>query len=377
MIRRISFFRFIRRYQLLLAGLLMVVAMFAMAHPEVPKDLNYRYQLDIRLRSYPLVAPTASLVEWSTERIREVYRWNLTAETVGQAMPGPYAGTPGAVTWATAFIFLGAAAMILIWFAPSMRMVGMGLVIFVIAGSHLFAHPADYSRLAAAPSILIPNITATLVTHADPGHSEGIEREAAFGLKDMADRYFEQYVRFTEHRMADPGKNFATAKRGWFGLSGLAYVLPFAVILASLAALVTLLQTLAWALLVLAPFGLAVALADGRAGLKVWNHVIMPALATLIMLALLGLALPLVLFLATLIHATEFELGRILVGSLFPIALVVVGVMVARRMPRRARGGAHARHRAASPEDGPDRTRLHHPARHALRVLDPRARRHR
>lgn len=380
MIRTINLFRYVRRYQWILGIGMLLIALFVLAKPPVPADLNYKYQLDIRLRSYPLVAPTAGLVEWSTERIREVYRWNLTAETMGKSMPPSRAGGENAVAIATFFIALGALAMVLIWFVPAARMVGVGMVIFVIAGSHVAAHPAAYSELAATPSTLIPNITATLVTHADPGHSSGFEREADIGLKDMADRYFEQYVRYTEHRMGDAGKVLAGPKRLWFGISGFIYVLPFALILAALAALTTLLQTLCWALAVVAPFGLVIAMGDGRAGLKVWDHVIMPLLACMALLAILGLALPMVLFVATLVNATENEIGRLAIGSMFPILLVAAGAIMFRRLRggRYATGSASAlgsEGRATIPGHHPDRTGVLGSTSRVLRALDPRARR--
>lgn len=350
MIRRINVFSYIRRYEWLLAIGILVVAMFVLAKPAVPPDLNYKYQLDLRLQSYPLVAPTAGLVEWSTERVREVYRWNLTSTTVAQAAPEDKAGTTAALLPATFFIIIGCVAMILVWFSPRMRMAGVGLLVFVIAGSHLGAHPAAYVNLTSAPSVLIPNATVALVSKAEPGRTLGVEGAAQGRLKDMADRYFEQYVRFTEHRMGSAGKILAGPKRVWFGLSGLVYVLPFAIALSALAALVTLVQTLSWALLMLAPFGLALALMDGRAGLKVWDHVVVPWIASLVLLAVLGLVLPLVLYLATLVHAMESEIGLLLVGSVFPIVVVVGGALVLRRM----RGGAHAHGRGTPAIDGPD-----------------------
>lgn len=339
MIRRFNVLSYVRRYQWILGILVLLAALFVMAKPEVPKDLNYRYQLDLRLKSYPLVEPTAGLVEWSTERVREVYRWNLTAETMERAAPPDRAGTPAAVTPATFFIILGCLACVLIWFVPAQRWTGWGLLVFVLAGSHLVMHPAAYLELAAAPSTLIPNAAATLVVKADPGQTEGVERETAVGLKDLADRYFEQYVRFTEHRHADAGTMFVGVKRAWFGISGLIYVLPFAVVLAVLSALTVLVQTLSWALLALAPFGLTIALVDGRAGIKVKQHVLLPLAATLFLLAVLGLVLPLVVFLATFVHAMESEIGRLLIGSVFPILLVAFAL---RLYARHRQGGAHA-----------------------------------
>lgn len=379
MIRRINLFAYVRRYQWILAGLLMLVVLFVMVKPEVPADLNYKYQLDLRLRSYPLVAPTAGLVQWSTERVREVYRWNLIAETVGRSAPPDKAGTPGALLPATVFIILGCLAMCLVWFVPSQRRVGFGLVVLVIAGSHLGAHPGAYVKLAAAPSTLIPNVSATLVTKADPGRTLDVEHETASGLKDMADRYFEHYVRFTEHRMGSAGKLLAGPKRVWFGISGLLYVLPFAVLLAGLAALTVLVQDLNWVLFILAPFGLAVALLDGRAGLKVWDHVILPLLITMALLFILGLVLPLVLFLATLVHAMENEVGLLLIGSLFPLVLGLLALYLYTR----TRGGrraitAHAHGtetRSTWSGPDPDRTRISPAPGRSLRSLLPRRRR--
>lgn len=373
MIRRISIFRYIRRYEWLLGIVILMAAMFVLAKPTIPPDLNYKYQLDLRLQSYPLVASTAGLVEWSTERVREVYRWNLTAAAVGQAAPEDRAGTPEALTPATFFIALGCLAMVVVWFVPRYRMAGFGLVIFVLAGSHLGAHPAAYMELAAAPSVLVPNATVALVTKAEPGRTLGVEGTAQNRLKDMADRYYEQYVRFTEHRMGSAGKILAGPKRAWFGLSGLVYVLPFAVMLATLAALTTLVQTLSWALLVLGPFGLAVALMDGRAGLKVWNHVVVPWVASLVLLAILGLVLPMILFLATLVHAMENEIGLLMVGSIFPI-LIVLSILY---LYVRSRGGwdNHARARVPDPDRNLDRTELFGHAGRSMRPLLPHRRR--
>ena len=380
MIRQFNVLRYVRRYHWLLAFVVLAVAMLVMAKPEIPKDLNYKYQLDISIREYPLVAPTAGLVEWSTERVREVYRWNLAAETVEQNAPQDRAGTPSAPTWATFFIILGILGMILIWFVPAQRWAGVGLIIFVLAGSHLAAHPAAYMKLMAAPSTLVPNAAATLVVKADPGQTEGVEREAEVGLKDLADRYYEQYVRFTEHRHADPGTMFVTVKRIWFGISGLIYVVPFAIILAVLSSLTVLIQTLCWALFVLAPFGIAVALIDGRAGLKVKDHVTVPLIATLVLLGFLGLVLPLVLFLATFVHAMESELGRLLIGSIFPLAILIT----AAAWLRHRRGGHRAliapdalgsETRTAIPGHASDRTPGLAPPRRPLRSFLPHRRR--
>lgn len=340
MFRRINIFRHVRRYQWLLGAVILLVVLFVLAHPPVPKDLNYRYQLDLGLRQYPLVTQTSALVRWSTERVREVYRWNLTAETVARAWPPAKEGTENALLPATILIFIGVGAMVIVWFMPAYRSVGLGLVVFVLAASHLGAHPADYTRFMAWPSTVVPNATVALVTKAEPGRTLGVQDKAQSRLKDMADRYWDHYVQFTRHRMGSAGKLFVGPKRAWFGVSGLVYVLPFAVVLALLAAFTTLVQTILWALCMIAPFGIAIAIADGRAGLKVWDHVIVPLLASLILLAALGLALPLVLFLATLVHATENEVGLLMIGSVFPILVTVAAAVLVRRL----RGGTvHAR----------------------------------
>lgn len=338
MLRRINILAYVRRYHWLLGIALLLFAMFALSKPPIPHDLNYQYQLDLRLKSYPLVAPTAGLVQWSTERVREVYRWNLTSETVAHSAPSAKAGTEDALLPATVLIFLGVFAMCLIWFVPTKRLIGVGLVIFILAASHLGAHPAAYTRFMAAPSILVPNTAVALVTQAEPGRTLGVEPKAQNRLRDMADRYFDHYVTFTKHREASAGKLFAGPKRIWFGVSGLLYVLPFAVTLSFLAALTTLTQTLCWALFMLSPFAIAMAVGDGRSGLRVWQHVVLPLLATLALLAIEGLVLPLVLFLATLIHATENEIGLLAIGSLFPI-LLVTGIVL---FLRRTRGGSRA-----------------------------------
>lgn len=373
MLRRVTR---VQRYHWILGGAILLVALFVLASPPVPKDLNYRYQLDLGLRSYPLVTQTAGLVEWSTERVREVYRWNLTAETVARSWPPAKAGTAGAALPATAFIILGILAMVLVWFVPAKRWVGAGLIVFVIAGSHLGAHPAAYTELMSAPSTLVPNAAATLVIKAEPGHTMGVERETAYGLKDMADRYFEHYVTFTKHRMASAGKLFAGPKRIWFGVTGLVYVLPFAVALAGLAALTVLVQTLTWLLFMLAPFGIVLALIDGRAGLKVRQHVLVPMLTSLALLAVLGLILPLVLFLATIVHALENEIGLLLIGSMFPLIVVVVVALLIRRS-RQGGNDAIAQHEdgATWTDADPDGRELPARPRRGLRAVVPHARR--
>jgi len=219
------------------------------------------------------------------------------------------------------------------------------------------AHPEAYTEFMAAPSILVPNAAVALVTRADPGRTLGVEPKAQSRLKDMADRYFEHYVTFTEHRMGSAGRLFAGPKRVWFGITGLAYVLPFALTLALLSALTTLTQTLCWVLFMISPFAAALAVGDGRAGLRVWRHVVAPLLATLAILAVLGLALPLVLYLATLVHATENEIGLLAVGSIFPVAVVITIALFIRR---RKEGFNRAYHQAgtAVPHHDLDRTEL-------------------
>jgi hypothetical protein len=331
LLQRINILAYVRKYHWLVAVVILLVAMFMLSKPPIPADLNYRYQLDLRLKSYPFVPPTAGLVEWSTERVREVYRWNLTAETVGHAAPPDKAGTEDAILPATILIFLGVFASFMVWFVPAKRAVGIGLIIFVLSAAHLGAHPEAYTKFMAAPSILVPNAAVALVTRADPGRTLGVEPRAQNRLKDMADRYFEHYVTFTEHRMGSAGKVLAGPKRIWFGITGLAYVMPFALFLSVLSALTTLVQTLCWILFMISPFAVALAVGDGRAGLRVWQHVVVPLLATLAILAVLGLALPLVLYLATLVHATENEIGLLAVGSLFPVSVVVAIALLIRR----------------------------------------------
>jgi hypothetical protein len=336
-IRRINLLRYVRRYQWLLGAGLLLVALFVLAHPPIPKGLNYSYQLSPTVRSWPLVAPTAGLVEWSTERVREVYRWNLTAETVARAWPPSKAGTPDAVLPATVFILLGVAAVMLLWFAPGRRWVGAGLLVLVVAGSLLGSNAKGYTETAAIPSVAIPEATVTLVTKADPGHTLGVSREAQVGLKDMADRYWEHYVTFTKHRMGSAGSILATPKRVWFGISGLMYVLPFAFLLGLLSTLATVLQTLGWALTMAAPFGFAIALIDGRAGVKVKEHVVLPWVAVHGLLVVVALAIPLSLWGATAVHAIENEVGLLLIGSIFPLLFA----FFIHKLTRRNRKGGH------------------------------------
>lgn len=384
MLRHVNILRYVRKYQLALAVALVLMALFVLAHPPVPKDLNYRYQLTPTTAGYPLVRETAGLVTWSTERVREVYRWNLTAETVAQAMPDNLAGTPSALTAATFFIIVGAAAMLLIWFSPSRRLVGMGLIVFVLAGSHLAAHAATYTRFMAWPSTVTPNAAATLVISAEPGHTAGVERETAAGLKDLSDRYWDHYVAFTQHRMGTAGTLVPSLQRVWFGISGLLYVLPFAMVVAMLSSLTVLVQTLAWALMMVAPLGLAVALADGRAGLRVWQHVVAPLLTAILALAVLGVVLPLMLFSATAVHAFENEIGVMLIGSIVPILMVVgVGLLLRRQRMHRRLGALRRRRFGHGPEylagrhQDHDRTAVLGAEDRTLRFFDPDRRRDR
>ena len=351
-------------YQLAAAMMILVIALFLLAHPPVPKDLNYHYQVDEQTRDYPFVPAASSLVKFSVERVREVYRWNLTAETIAHNL-SPLKAGDHALGMASFFILASIGAWILVFFAHGRRHVGAGILIVVVAGSLLLSNAPAYSRAVAVPSRIIPDAGIALVVRADPGHTVGVEREANQGLRDLSDRFWTEYVSFTRDRMTHAGTILPEIKRVWFGISGVAYILPFTLALTSLSALVVLLQTLAWALLVVAPFGLAVAVLDGRAGIRVREHVFLPLVLVHLALLLLSPILILVLYLATSIHAAEVQLGLLIVGSSLPIVSAYLAVRLVKQ-----RGWARARHPRllGAGSAGADSAQLPAPARDTVRV---------
>lgn len=351
-------------YQYVAAMMILVIVLFMLAHPPIPKDLNYHYQVDSQTNDYPLVPAASSLVKFSVERVREVYRWNLTAETVAHNL-SPFKGGDRALAMASFFILASIGAWVLIFFAHGRRHVGVGILIMVVAGSLLLSNAPAYSRAVAIPSKIIPDAGIALVVRADPGHTIGVEREANQGLRDLSDRYWTEYVAFTRDRMTHAGRILPSLKRVWFGISGVAYILPFTLALTSLSALVVLLQTLAWALLVVAPFGLAVAILDGRAGIRVREHVFLPLVLVHGLLLLLSPLMILVLYLATSIHAAEVQLGLLVVGSALPI---IAGYLAVRLVKRRGWARARGPRLLGAGSARAGGTQLPAPARDTVRV---------
>ncbi len=360
-----------------LAGACVVLAAVFLAFPHgsggtpVPGGRTWDYQLETvalqgrgALNAYARGATraTAWLARSSIERQRDVHRLNLLEYLAGEPAAAATTRWLGAHRLAleggTIALLVGLAAYGLIR-RPAGRE-WMVAVLMLLVLTALVTRPVSASRLAGEAGVEVPNLMLAAAVQGDPtqelrGGSQQIQEA-------LAGRYWTAFVAEPLSRLqtgtavlssaAPPRKagvlGYLSARIGavndWaIGRHGVeravistlavVYVLPFALLLCTLAMLATCAQALLYLLCLGAPVAGALAVEPRwrRGVLRLW---LAPVGGALLVLSLAALASFMVVRGAELLHASDDYAGLLLAGSAWP---VLGGALLARRMVRRRR----------------------------------------
>jgi hypothetical protein len=364
-----------------LAVAFVLLALVIVTHPQdgdgavgraTPWDYQ-REQVDVQGRGVlnafarTTVGATAWLARASIERQRDVFRVNLFDFLVGAGAAqsvGAWraANTPGLVA-TTQLLMVGLVAYGVL-LRPARR-TWLVATLLLLAVTVVVTRPQATVRLAAAPSVAVPDAMVQLMGRALPG--SGLED--ASGPEDtqrrLLSRYWTSFVANPLSRMqtgtpvlttAPPGRkpgvldglrrNISTVndwalgrhgpERVFIATSALAYVLPFSVALGVLAMMAACAQTLLF-LLVLAGLAVLPFAAAGRrqrgALIRYW---LLPLAGAAAVLAVASLGSFAVVRAANALHASDEYIGVLLAGSTWPL---LVGLVIWRRAARRRRDG--------------------------------------
>jgi hypothetical protein len=313
------------------------------------------------------VRATAWLARASIERQRDVFRVNLFDFLVGagaaQAVGAWRAANAAGLVAVTQLAMVGLVVYGVL-LRPARR-TWLVAALLLLAVSVVVTRPQATVRLAAAPSLAVPDAMVQLTGRALPGGG----LEGASGPEDaqrrLLGRYWTSFVANPLSRMqtgtsvlatAPPGKkpgvldglrenisavnDWALGRHGpervFIATSALAYVLPFAVALGVLAMVAACAQTL---LFLLCLAGLAVlpfAVAGRRQRGALIRYWVLPLVGAAAVLALASLGSFAVVRAANALHASDEYVGVLLAGSTWPL---LVGFLVWRRAARRRRDG--------------------------------------
>jgi hypothetical protein len=310
----------------------------------------------------------------SIERQRDLYRLNLLDYAAGEPAAGALAGwrqrerVP--LEGATIALALGLAA-----YGVLRRPAGRAwvLALLLLASVTLaLTRPITGVRLAAAPTVALPNATLGAVVRGSGPGGLGVTQAGERAREEMAARYWSLSVSRPLSRLqtgtpilagarpAQRGGVLAALRRqvgavndwagGRHGLEraviaslALAYLLPFAVLLAAGAMVAACAQTIVYVLLLGGPFVAPLALwPRWRRPLLRWWLTPLVGAAALLALATLGSLL--VFRVGELLRGSDEEVSLLLAGSVWPLLLAVLvrWKLVRRRNARRpaaAEGG--------------------------------------
>jgi len=313
------------------------------------------------------VGMTAWLAKGSIERVRDVSRLNLLDFLVGAPTArrlGDWRADHGlALEWATRLAVLALAL-----YGMLMRPSGRGWVLailLVLSAVVLLTKPQTIVRLASGPSTGVPHLTAGVFTQLDPTERPGPRAgagEPGDAGRDLAADYWKAFVANPLSRIqtgtavltdAEPERKGGVldalrrnvgavnawavgdrgAERAFIATTALLYVIPFAILSASLSMIASSAQAVLFLLtlagLVTIPLGV-----DRRRRPAVFCYWALPLLGSAAVLAVATFAALLVMRVGAAVHATDEYLGVLLAGSLWP----VVAFLALRRHLRRRRG---------------------------------------
>ena len=305
---------------------------------------------------------TAWLARSSIERQRDVHRLNLLEYLAGEPAAAATTRWLGAHRLAleggTIALLVGLAAYGLIR-RPAGRE-WLVAVLMLLALTALITRPVSASRLAGQAGVEVPNLVLTAAVEGDPtqelrGGSQQIQEA-------LAGRYWTAFVAEPLSRLqtgttvlssAPPARKAGVlgylrarigavndwaigrhgVERAVISTLAVVYVLPFALLLCTLAMLATCAQALLYLLCLGAPVAGALAVEPRwRRGVRrLW---LAPVGGALLVLSVAALASFMVVRGAELLHASDDYAGLLLAGSAWP---VLAGALLARRMVRRRR----------------------------------------
>jgi hypothetical protein len=360
-----------------LAGACVVLAVVFLAFPHrsdgppAPGGRTWDYQLETvalqgpgALNAYARGATraTAWLARGSIERQRDVHRLNLLEYLAGE--PAAAASTRWvdrhrlALEGGTIALLVGVAAYGLLR-RPAGRE-WLVAILVLLALTAVVTRPLSASRLAGRAGVAVPNLVLAAAVQGDPtqelrGGSQQVQEA-------LASRYWTAFVAEPLSRLqtgtgvlsnAPPARKAGilgylrgkvSAVNDWaIGRHGVersvistlavVYVLPFALLLCTLAMLATCAQALLYLLCLAGPVAAALAVEPRwrRGVLRLW---LAPLGGALLVLSVAALASFMVVRGAELLHASDDYAGLLLAGSAWPL---LGGALLARRMVRRRR----------------------------------------
>jgi hypothetical protein len=317
------------------------------------------------------VGVTASVTRGSIERQRDVHRLSPLDFLAGAAAARELAGWRERHRLPLEGATLAAVCALAAWGTLRRRPGRAWLVaLLVLVGlTLLVTRPQTATSLAAQAGTAVPNLITRAAATADPsgsvadpagaGGTEAVQRT-------VAARYWTAFVGEPLSRLQTGTTVLATAppagkpgvlgalrarvtavgdwavgrrgpERAVIATLALAYVLPFALLLVTLAMLASCAQALVWLLALAGPLvaPLAVDPRRRRAVLRWW---LVPLAAALALLAGAALAALVVIRVAELTHAADAYLGMLLAGSTAPLLAAALAVRhLLRRRPARPR----------------------------------------
>jgi hypothetical protein len=360
-----------------LAGACVVLAVVFLAFPHrsggppAPGGRTWDYQLETvalqgrgALNAYARGATraTAWLARSSIERQRDLHRLNLLEYLAGEPAAAATTRWVGAHRLAlqggTIALLVGVAG-----YGVLRRPAGrqwLVAILMLLALTAVVTRPISASRLAGRAGIAVPNLVLTAAVQGDPtqelrGGSQQVQEA-------LASRYWTAFVAEPLSRLQTGTGVLSSApptrKAGVLGylrgkvravndwaigrhgieravISTLAvvYVLPFALLLCTLAMLATCAQALLYLLCLAGPVAAALAVEPRwrRGVLRLW---LAPLGGALLLLSVAALTSFMVVRGAELLHASDDYAGLLLAGSAWPL---LGGALLARRMVRRRR----------------------------------------
>jgi hypothetical protein len=364
----------------LAAAFLLLAVVFALrpARGPAPAAPTWDYQRETvalegggALNAYArwAVRTTAAATRGSIERQRDVHRLSPLDFLAGADAARALAGWRERHRLPLEGASLAAAGALAAWGTLRRRPGRAWLValLMLVGLTVLVTRPQAATALAAEAGTAVPNLVQRAGATADPSGSVAASRGTEALQRTVAGRYWTAFVAEPLSRLQTgttvlagvppagrPGvlralRARVTAVGDWaIGRRGperaviatlaLAYVLPFALALVTLAMLASCAQALVWLLALAGPLvaPLAVDPTRRRAVLRWW---LVPLTAALALLAAAALAALAVIRVAELTHAADAYVGMLLAGSTAPLLAAALAArrLAARRRPARPR----------------------------------------
>jgi hypothetical protein len=360
-----------------LLGLVLVVDPHDPERAPAPTSTPWQYQRETLtlegggvLNGYAraAVSTTAWLTKGSIERARDVNRLNLLDFLVGEPaarrLGGWRADNGVAIEWITRL-----AVLVLAVYGMLMRPSGRGWVLailMVLSAVLLLTKPQTTVRLASAASTGVPRLTTTVFANLDPSEPPKLSRSADDAQRELAADYWRSFVANPLSRVqtgtavlagAEPERKggvldslrrnvgsvnaWAIGDRGveraFIATTALLYVLPFALLTASLSMVASSAQAVLFVLCLAGLVTIPLAV-DRRRRPAVFCYWALPLAASAAVLAAATLVSLVVMRTGAALHAADEYVGALLAGSTWP----VIAVIALRKRMRRRRAASTA-----------------------------------